>query len=367
MNSMINHPIRWGILGAALIARKNWHSIYNSGNSTVTAVASRDVERSRKFIAECQAAKPMASMPEALGSYEELLASKNVDAVYIPLPTAVRKEWVIRAAKAGKHVICEKPCAVSAGDLEEMLGACRSGGVQFMDGVMFSHSLRIPALRKALDDGHSVGSIRRITSAFAFRGQGSFLDTNIRADGALEPMGCLGDLGWYCIRFSLWVMNWEVPRVVSARIISSAGHGGPRPVPLDFSAELQFGNDISAGFSCSFTTGLQQWAIVSGTMGQITVPDFVLPATGAETGFNLVQTGSAGVDLDSHVVLGHRRLAVAEHGEPHPTSQESCMFRNFGEQIRSGSLNPLWPEIALKTQRVVDECYAAALASADRA
>src|SRR5687767_12355322 len=102
--------IRWGILGTANIARKNWKAIRNSGNGLLTAVASRELGRSRQFIAECQAAAPHPEPPRALGSYDELIRAKDVDALYIPLPTGLRKEWVLRAAAAGKHVVCEKPC-----------------------------------------------------------------------------------------------------------------------------------------------------------------------------------------------------------------------------------------------------------------
>ncbi|HUA67452.1 MAG TPA: Gfo/Idh/MocA family oxidoreductase, partial [Candidatus Saccharimonadales bacterium] len=129
--------LRFGILSAADIARKNWESIFHSGNSIVTAVASRDVARSRRFIQELQSRAPFIQAPLALGSYEELLASPDVDAVYIPLPTGLRKEWVLRAAAAEKHVICEKPCGVSLADVQEMINACAKNRVQFMDGVMF--------------------------------------------------------------------------------------------------------------------------------------------------------------------------------------------------------------------------------------
>src|SRR5438105_2683620 len=101
------NKVRWGILSTAQIARKNWKAVRNSGNATVVAVASRDLERSRDFIASCQREAPMSNSVTALGSYEDLLASKEVDAVYIPLPTALRRDWVIRAAEAGKHIICE--------------------------------------------------------------------------------------------------------------------------------------------------------------------------------------------------------------------------------------------------------------------
>src|SRR5437868_11877128 len=101
--------LRWGILGTADIARKNWKAIWHSVKGRVSAVASRDLERSRRFIAECQAEAGFEPVPQPLGSYEELIAHDQIDAVYVPLPTGVRKQWVIRAAEAGKHVVCEKP------------------------------------------------------------------------------------------------------------------------------------------------------------------------------------------------------------------------------------------------------------------
>src|SRR6266705_27634 len=88
--------IRWGILGTAEIARKNWKAIQLSGNSRVVAVASREIERSRRFVVECQTEAPMEVVPDTFGSYEELLARDDVDAIYMPLPTALRKQWVLR-------------------------------------------------------------------------------------------------------------------------------------------------------------------------------------------------------------------------------------------------------------------------------
>src|SRR5215831_10753239 len=128
--------LRIGIMSTARIGRQNWKAILHSGNAVVAAVASRDVERSREYIQKCQQEFAFATEPAALGSYEELLASPHVDAVYIPLPTGLRKEWVLRAAKAGKHVVCEKPCGVSVAEVQEMTNACRKNRVQYLDGVM---------------------------------------------------------------------------------------------------------------------------------------------------------------------------------------------------------------------------------------
>jgi predicted dehydrogenase len=95
---------RWGILGTSTIGRKNWDSIRNTGNAVVTAVASRDRGRAQSYIEELQRDRPFEHVPAAC-KYEELLARDDVDAVYIPLPTGVRSDWVIKAAQAGKHVM----------------------------------------------------------------------------------------------------------------------------------------------------------------------------------------------------------------------------------------------------------------------
>jgi predicted dehydrogenase len=173
----------WGILGTANIARKNWKAMRNSGNSRLVAVASRSADRAQQFIDECQAHVPYDPAPRACGSYEELLRRADVDAVYIPLPTGIRKEWVIRAAAAGKHVLCEKPCGVNANDVREMLEACRRNRVQFMDAVMFMHSARLAKIREVLDDGSSVGQVKRIATHFTFLGGEEFFQQNIRASG----------------------------------------------------------------------------------------------------------------------------------------------------------------------------------------
>lgn len=358
---MTEKKLRWGILSTAQIARKNWKAIHHTGNGTVVAVASRDIERSRRFIAECQAQAPMDAAPRAFGSYEELLALKNVDAVYIPLPTGLRKEWVIRAAQAGKHIVCEKPCAASIADLHEMLAACRSHRVQFIDGVMFMHSQRLARMREVLDDGVSVGDIKRITSSFNFCAPPEFFMGNIRAHGALEPYGCLGDLGWYCIRFALWVMNWQLPRRVTGRFLNEVtAPRSPAPVPTEFSGELLFENGVSSGFYCSFITANEQCAIVSGSKGYLRVPDFVAPFFGSELSFEVNNAVHNVSGCDFNMEPRWRHFAVPEYGNSHPTAQETNLFRNFTNQVRSSTPNELWLEMALKTQQVMEACFESA-------
>jgi predicted dehydrogenase len=350
-------PLRWGILGAAEIARKNWKAIWNSGNGVVSAVASRDPGRSRRFIDDCQGQAAFNPAPRALGSYEELLASDQVDAVYIPLPTGLRALWVKRAAQAGKHVVCEKPCAASVEELSDMLECCRHHRVQFIDGVMFLHSRRLERIRELLDDGQTLGRLRRIATSFTFRAAEGFFESNIRARSELEPFGCLGDLGWYCIRFALWAMNWKLPEKVSGRVLSQfKHHQSELPVPTEFSAELFFEGGTSSSFYCSFLSETEQWAVISGERGHLRVADFVLPFSGNklafETGHPVFEVRGCDFELQPHT----RRWEIPESSHSDPTAQESGLFRHFARQVQSGELNALWPKMALQTQLVMQAC-----------
>ncbi len=255
-----------GNLGYGGDLRKNWLAIRNAENCSLTAVASRDLERCRRFIADCQQHAPFDPPPHAFGSYDSLLASDKVDAVYAPLPTGIRKAWLIRAAEAGKHVLSEKPVAATASDVQEILAACRRNGVQFMDGVMFMHSQRFDRVRKVVNDVESIGQIRRIVSQFSFGAPPEFFQGNIRAHSALEPLGCLGDLGWYCIRFALCMLDGKLPTRVYGHLLASHGRpDSPAQVPTEFSAELFYPEGVSASLYCSFLAEIRQWANVGGT------------------------------------------------------------------------------------------------------
>ncbi|MEQ9408159.1 MAG: Gfo/Idh/MocA family oxidoreductase [Fuerstiella sp.] len=346
---------RWGILSTAGIASKNWHSIAASGNGQVVAVASRSVEKAQAFIDACQLSVPVPQQVEALGSYDDLLARSDIDAVYVPLPTGIRAEWVVKAANAGKHVMVEKPCGVSAADVQTMIDACVANNVQFMDGVMFMHSARLPEIRKVLDDGDSVGQIRRIATQFSFCADEQWVASNIRASSSLEPAGCLGDLGWYTIRITLWAMNFEMPVEVRGRIL----HGAKRPdsphdVPMEFQGELHFASGVSATFYNSFRGNHQQWVNISGTKGYVEWKDFVLPYFGNTVSFDVANhdfvADGCRFNMEKHL----RTVKVPEYSNNHASAQETKLFRNFADLVLQGKLDSHWPEIALKTQQVLD-------------
>jgi len=327
-------PLRWGVLGTGRIFRRNWLAMQESGAAVLAAVASRDMTRASGFVREMQEQAAWPQEPRVHTSYVGLLADDDLEAVYVPLPTGTRKPWVIAAAEAGKHVLCEKPCAISATDLREMITACEHNGVLFMDGVMFMHGGRFPEIAKVLDEGKSVGEVRRISTSFTFRGGERFAEQDIRGDLSLEPAGCLGDLGWYCLRAILWTMKWEMPSRVSGRALARAPETG---AIMEFSGELDFSSGTSASFHCSFLAPDQMWFLISGTSGWIRVPDFVLPSADSLLNWEMG---------DGPVLKGNK---------PGPSDQ-AMLFSNFAAAARSGSDTTKWADAALLTQILQDAC-----------
>lgn len=327
--------IRWGILGTARIATKVGRAIAQAEGSTIAAVASRDRERAQAWIAAHTGATGGAEAgflsfeqpPRAYGDYEALLADPDVDAVYIPLPPSLHAEWTIKAAERGKHVLCEKPLALSVAETRAMADACRACGVQLMDGVMWVHHERTAAMGRVLRSG-TLGKLRRVTSAFSFDAR-DFAADNIRFQRTLGG-GSLGDLGWYCVRATLWAFG-SLPR----RVFGSARYRDD--VDLNFSALLWFDGERMASFDCAFDTTMRKWFEIAGTDGSLVCDDFVMPREPAKARFWV-----------------HDREGKAVQ-EDHPGGiQEVRMIETFAGIIRSGRLEQGWVDDALATQRVCD-------------
>jgi len=349
--------IRWGILSAAMIARKNWRAFSQSQHSSLVAVAAREHTKARQFVDECNAQFPIVPPVEAIAGYSELLARTDIDAVYIPLPTGLRKEWILKALKAGKHVLSEKPVAVSMADMDEISQAVRASGKQFMDGVMFAHSARLSAIEQSIHVDNLVGNVRRVVSHFSFKAGDDFTTSNIRSQSETEPLGCLGDLGWYNVRFILSAMNWDLPTHVIGRTLVSfpkSKNSDTQDVPAEFSGELFFDRDRTASIYCSFLSELQQWSHVSGDMGHLTVDDFVLPYYGSRNSF-VTHTPVFHVRNSDCRMEDRRQIhTINEYSEGHPTAQEVMLFDDFSRIVLSGEPDYRWLEYSEKTQRVVD-------------
>jgi len=144
-------------------------------------------------------------------------------------------------------------------------------------------------------------------------------------------------------------------------MLSQAGRAdSPQKVPMEFSAELFFDDGISASFYCSFLTEHQQWCNISGTKGNLAIKDFVLPVLGNEVSFETCNPEFK-VDGCEFVMEDHtRQHKVREYSNSHETAQETNLFRRFAQIVLDGKLDPHWPDIAWKTQVVMDACLESA-------
>eukprot|EP00049_Salpingoeca_infusionum_P001299 m.47184 g.47184 ORF g.47184 m.47184 type:complete len:365 (+) comp10961_c1_seq2:2034-3128(+) len=347
--------IRVGILSTANIANKNVRAIGEAEAIEVVAVASRSLEKAQAFASK-------HGIPTAFGSYDELLACAEVDAVYIPLPTTMHKEWVTKAAQAGKHVLCEKPVAISTEELKEMLTACKENNVVWMDGVMFMHQDRVVKVQETIKEH---GPITYLMSGFSFAADEEFLTTNIRVSSKLDFFGALGDLGWYCIRATLMANEWQVPSRVTTHVHKS----NPGNVPLDSTSMLFYDDGRMATFHTSFMHGFRQWLDMAGKWGRIKVDDFVIQKTSAGCEFTVVE--------EPHLEDDHRRVEqrvstqeVAGCGEVEMWSRFSRLIRNKrdGKQSESGDVREtekFWCDVSVSTQAVLDACYASAYSNGE--
>jgi len=351
---------RWGILSTANISRKNWKAIRLSGNSVVGGVSSRSSDRAAEFIGQCQAEVPFDDVPRPFAGHQALLDSDQIDAVYIPLPTGVRKDWVIAAARAKKHVLVEKPVATCTADAEEMRRVCQEEGVLLMDGVMFDHGKRIRAVCDQVRGG-DIGRLRRIQTHFSFASDETFRSSNIRTDAELEPYGCVGDLGWYCVRFVLWINEFRMPQSVSGRVLTSLTQpGAEQSVPGEFVGELVFEGGVTAGFYCSFLTEHHQTALISGDQGYLSLNDFVLPFYDSKTNWTLNRHE---LEIDNcrwNFRPRTQRRAADEYHSGEANAQEAQMIRTFAERIFAGQVDDHFFQRSIKTQRVLEACLESA-------
>jgi predicted dehydrogenase len=196
--------IRWGVLSTAKIARV--HVIPGTNRSQfgqVTAIASRDLARAKAIAAEL-------SIPTAYGSYQELLADKNVDAVYIPLPNHLHVPWSIRALKVGKHVLCEKPIGLNVAEAEQLAGAAAAHPeLKIMEAFMVRNHPQWLMAREIVRDGR-IGQLRTIHTDFSYFNDDPGNIRNQRDIGG----GALMDIGCYPITMARFIFDDEPQRVL---------------------------------------------------------------------------------------------------------------------------------------------------------
>ena len=267
MFSAMIDRLRWGILGTGNIARQFADGLLTTAQrSRITAVASRAAEAARTF------AQAHGNIPGVHGSYESLLADPTVDAVYNSLPNSLHHAWTIKALRAGKHVLCEKPFAMTRTEAEEMFAEAAKAKRVLVEAFMYrSHPLThsfIDAVR-----GGEIGDLKMIRTSFCYRT--TRIDGNVRFDRKLGGGGLM-DVGCYCINFSRMLAGEEPSE------IHASAHFHERGVDDLVVATLKFPSGVCASFTCGMSVHADNTAYVCGTDGYIEVPiPWKPPAQGA--------------------------------------------------------------------------------------
>lgn len=200
----MSKKLRWGILSTANIGVKKVIPAMQRGEHTeVTAIASRDLERARR-------AASALNIPRAYGSYEELLADPEVDAVYNPLPNHLHVPWTARAAEAGKHVLCEKPIAMNAAEAKTLLAVRDRSGMKIGEAFMIRSYSQWLRVRELLDQGR-VGELRAVTGVFSYFNEDPANIRNLPEFGG----GALLDIGCYMVQASRFAFRRQPVRVVA--------------------------------------------------------------------------------------------------------------------------------------------------------
>ena len=200
----MSNKLRWGVLSTANIGLKKVIPAMQQGeHTTVAAIASRDLAKARQAAAELD-------IPKAYGSYEELLADPDIDAVYNPLPNQFHVPWTIKAAEAGKHVLCEKPVALTVAEAKTLLEVRARTGVKICEAFMIRSYPQWLRLRQLLDEGR-IGNLRSVTGFFSyFNADPANIRNQLECGG-----GGIYDIGCYLIHASRYAFRQEPMRVVA--------------------------------------------------------------------------------------------------------------------------------------------------------
>ena len=265
----MDKKVRWGILGVASIVRRRFMpALLKSSKSQVIAIGSRDPEKAKVFASEFNIARPY-------GSYQEVIDDPEVEVVYVPLPNELHEEWTIKAADAGKHVLCEKPMALAGNEAIRMADHCRDRGVLLMEGFMYRLNPRTLKIKEIIESG-ALGEIRTVVAQFGF-----MIDpTNAVRLSATKGAGSLMDVGCYCINVSRYMFG-EPPVWVLASQRIHPDYG----CDMSTSAMLGFSGDRTAMISCSFETAFRSSLEIAGTEGLLRAEPFFTPPNEGKTSF----------------------------------------------------------------------------------
>ncbi|HJS27433.1 MAG TPA: Gfo/Idh/MocA family oxidoreductase [Actinomycetota bacterium] len=324
---MSDGVVRWGVLSTANINRKVVPATQAAERCEVVAIGSRARGRA-------EAAASEFGIARAYGSYDEVLADPEVDAVYIPLPNHLHAQWTIAAARARKHVLCEKPLAMTASDAERMISVCEAEGVLLMEAFMYRLHPTWEAVREITASGR-IGELRSVQSWFSYFNDDPTDIRNIVEAGG----GALFDVGCYSVNLSRMLFAAE-PTGTQARVVRDPEMG----IDVLTSAILDFPDGV-ATFTCSTRAEPDQRVHIYGTRGRISV----------EIPFN--------VPTDRPT-----RVFVAAGGDPpvspdvetltfEPADEYALQAARFASAVLDGTPVPVHPADAVANLRVIEEIF----------
>ena len=248
--------IRWGILGTANIAKHcTIPGIKKATDCILYAIAGRNIDKATAF-------KEEYGFEKAYGSYDELLDDPDVDAVYIPLPNHIHKEWVIKALDKKKHVLCEKPISLDTKDAEEMFAAAKKNGVYLMEAFAYLHSPFVKALKDEISSG-LIGDVDYIDTAFLTQGYKEDFRLYKEYGG-----GAFYDLGCYCTSMVLSLVDSDVDYAKAVAEFTD------RDVDFFAGCLVKFKNDVRVSFNVGMNLGTNSNSrydrlFIHGTRGNI--------------------------------------------------------------------------------------------------
>ena len=255
----MTQTLRWGLLSTAGINRALIPPLQLSKRNKLLAVASRSQEKADKFARE-------KKIKRAYGSYEALLADPEIDVIYNPLPNHLHAEWTIKAVEAGKHVLCEKPLALSLEDVDAIEASARAHGKIVAEAFVYRTHPQAIKVKQLIDDG-SLGKIKLVRGSFTYS------DTSPE-DIRLKPEmggGGLWDIGCYPLSYTRTMLGAEPQEVFGWQVI------GPTGVDETFIAQIRFPGEVFAQIDCSMEIPYHVFMEFIGTKATLIIPNPYIP------------------------------------------------------------------------------------------
>ena len=258
----MTQTLRWGLLSTANINKALIPPLQASKRNKLLAVASRSREKAEDYARR-------KKIKRAYGSYEALLADPEIDVVYIPLPNHLHAEWIVKAVEAGKHVLCEKPLALSLDEVDAIVVAAKKHGKVVAEAFMYRTHPQSIKVKEIVNSG-KLGRLRMVHGSFTY----TMADPN---DVRLSPEmggGSLWDIGCYPLSYARSVLGTEPLEVFGWQIVGSTG------VDETFMAQIRFPDDVLVQFDCSFRIPYHVFMEIIGDTGTLNIPQPFTPKTG---------------------------------------------------------------------------------------